>query len=158
MTRGKAKIAWKKVCRPKSKGGLGLKDLGVWNKAMIIRNLWNVATDKNSLWVKWTSTVKLKGKSVWAVNEEASDSWGWKNILKIRDEVRNFIMVTIGNGEKASLIYDNWCEAGILQTFVTHRDLYNVRWKDNMVVKDIVNNGACLWPEEWISNVTFRIF
>ncbi|GJZ07560.1 RNA-directed DNA polymerase, eukaryota, reverse transcriptase zinc-binding domain protein [Tanacetum coccineum] len=39
---------------------------------------------------------------------------------------------------------------GILQSFVTHRDLYNVRWNDSMVVKDIVSNGVCLWPEEWI--------
>ncbi|GJW16459.1 RNA-directed DNA polymerase, eukaryota, reverse transcriptase zinc-binding domain protein [Tanacetum coccineum] len=150
LSRGKAKIAWRKICRPKSQGGLGLKDLGVWNKAMIIKNLWHVVTDKNSLWVQWISTVKLKGKSVWAVNEEVNDSWGWKNILKLRDEVRRFIIVKIGNGEKASLMYDNWCAVGILQSFVTHRDLYNVRWNDSMVVKDIVSNGVCLWPEEWI--------
>ncbi|GJR20749.1 hypothetical protein Tco_0969276 [Tanacetum coccineum] len=108
----KAKVAWKNICRPKSKGGLGLKDLG-------------------------------------AVNEEIYDSWGWKSMLRLRDEVRNFIVMRIGNGEKAFVIYDNWCGTDALQSFITHRDLYNVRWHDRMVVKDIAENGVCVWPAEW---------
>ncbi|GJR54077.1 reverse transcriptase zinc-binding domain-containing protein, partial [Tanacetum coccineum] len=63
-----AKVAWKDICRPKSQGGLGLKDLD-----------------------------------------------------------------------------------GILQTFITHKDLYNVRRNDSMVMKDIVDQSVCLWPEEWIA-------
>ncbi|GKD91081.1 hypothetical protein Tco_1366588 [Tanacetum coccineum] len=38
---------------------------------------------------------------------------------------------------------------GVLQSFITHRDLYNVRWKDDIVVKDIVVNGVCQWPVQW---------
>jgi hypothetical protein len=29
---------------------------------MIAKYLWHVVVDKNSLWVKWVNTVKLKGK------------------------------------------------------------------------------------------------
>ncbi|GJS57654.1 hypothetical protein Tco_0652438 [Tanacetum coccineum] len=57
----------------------------------------------------------------------------------------------IGNGEKASVMYDNWCGAGILQSFITHRDMYNVRWNDNMVVKYIVDNNIYMWLEESIA-------
>lgn len=32
-----AKVAWNKVCQPKTKGGLGLKDLTIWNKANVAR-------------------------------------------------------------------------------------------------------------------------
>ncbi|GJY78192.1 hypothetical protein Tco_0483993, partial [Tanacetum coccineum] len=41
--------------------------------------------------------------------------------------------------------------AGILQSFIAHRDIYNVRRNDSMVVKDIVDNGVCMWLEEWIA-------
>ncbi|GJT13483.1 RNA-directed DNA polymerase, eukaryota, reverse transcriptase zinc-binding domain protein [Tanacetum coccineum] len=58
--------------------------------------------------VKWISTVKLKGRSIWAVSEEVNDSWGWKNILKLRDEVRSLIVMKIANEEKASVMYDNF--------------------------------------------------
>nr|GEV14799.1 protein kinase-like domain, phloem protein 2-like protein [Tanacetum cinerariifolium] len=120
-------VAWKKICRPKSQGGLRLKDLGVSNKAMIVKHLWHVIIHRDSLWVKWICTVKLK------------------------DEVRSSIVMNIGNGEKTFMIYDNWCGDGILQSFITHRDLYNVTRNDSMVVKDIVENGVCMWPEERIT-------
>lgn len=64
---GKAKVAWKYVCRSKIRG-LGLKDLHMWNKAMIVKHLWHVVGDKDSLWVKWITTVKIKGRSVWVVD------------------------------------------------------------------------------------------
>ncbi|GKB65469.1 hypothetical protein Tco_0921655 [Tanacetum coccineum] len=108
VSRGKAKVAWKNVCKPKAMGGLGLKDLE-----------------------------------------------GWKNILKMRDEVRNFMIIRIGNGEKASVIYDNWSGAGILQSFNTNKDIYNARRSSNMVVKDIVEDAQCGWPEEWIVKGSF---
>nr|GEX12125.1 RNA-directed DNA polymerase, eukaryota, reverse transcriptase zinc-binding domain protein [Tanacetum cinerariifolium] len=121
----------------------------LWNQEEMPRG--NIITDKDSLWLKWISIVKLKGRSVWVVNEETSDSWGWKNILRLRDEVRSFIVMKIGNDEKASMMYDNWCGAGILHTFITHMGLYNVRMNYGMVMKDIVEQNLCIWPEEWIA-------
>nr|GEZ50349.1 zinc finger, CCHC-type [Tanacetum cinerariifolium] len=38
------------------------------------------------------------------VNEEEYDSWGWKNIFRLREEVRKFMVIKIGNGEKTSKI------------------------------------------------------
>nr|GEZ55904.1 hypothetical protein [Tanacetum cinerariifolium] len=140
-SKGNAKVAWKNICRPKCQGGLGLKEPSIWNKAMITKHLWNVAMGKESMWVKWISVEKLKGRSVWAINEEANDSWGWKNILKLRNEVRSNFVMKIGNGEKASVVYDNWSDIGILQSFISQRDIYDVRLNANVVVKDFVANG-----------------
>ncbi|GJX63561.1 hypothetical protein Tco_0296461 [Tanacetum coccineum] len=52
LRRGKAKLSWKTVCSPKSQGGRGLRSLDTWNEALLIKNLWNIAAKKNSLWVK----------------------------------------------------------------------------------------------------------
>ncbi|KAK3193242.1 hypothetical protein Dsin_024552 [Dipteronia sinensis] len=35
-----AKISWSDICLPKKEGGLGIKDLSSWNKALMIRHLW----------------------------------------------------------------------------------------------------------------------
>ncbi|KAL9661586.1 hypothetical protein QQ045_026410 [Rhodiola kirilowii] len=45
-------VSWKDVCRPKEVGGLGVKDLSVYNKAMSLGQIWDVLLEKQSLWVK----------------------------------------------------------------------------------------------------------
>ncbi|GKA64593.1 RNA-directed DNA polymerase, eukaryota, reverse transcriptase zinc-binding domain protein [Tanacetum coccineum] len=74
LQRGKAKVAWKEVCQPKMNGGLGLKPLESWNNALLIKHLWNVADKKDSLWVKWISNIKLRGRSVWWSDKPSIDT------------------------------------------------------------------------------------
>ncbi|GKC17012.1 hypothetical protein Tco_1013794 [Tanacetum coccineum] len=114
---------------------------------MIVKHLWHVAIEKNSLWVKWIHIIKLKGRSIWAVNEEEYDSWGCKNILRLRDEVRKFMVIKIGNGEKTSVTYDNWCNVGILQSILTNRDIYNARVSPEIVKISIdeSKNDELVW-------------
>ena len=35
-----AKIAWNNVCKPKGEGGLGFKEMVVWNRAAITKHVW----------------------------------------------------------------------------------------------------------------------
>lgn len=35
-------ISWRMLCKPKEDGGLGLKNLRAWNKALIAKTLWKI--------------------------------------------------------------------------------------------------------------------
>ncbi|GKC20252.1 RNA-directed DNA polymerase, eukaryota, reverse transcriptase zinc-binding domain protein, partial [Tanacetum coccineum] len=67
LARGKAKIAWKTLCRPKSQD------------------------HKESLWVKWVHMIKLNRRGIWEVNVETNDSWIWKALLSLRKKARKHI-------------------------------------------------------------------
>lgn len=108
---------------------------------MISKHLWHVVMDKNFLWVKWISTVKLKCKSVWAVNEDNNDSWSWRNILRLRNEVNDFMVMQVGNGRKASMWFDNWSSIGAMHKFISYRDLYNARLNVETKVADMLEDG-----------------
>ncbi|GJY03500.1 reverse transcriptase domain, reverse transcriptase zinc-binding domain protein [Tanacetum coccineum] len=75
LTKGKAKIVWEHVCKPKDQSGLGIRDLQKWNEILLTKHLWNVAAKKDSLWVKWIHVEKLKGRSFLGVslNKECED-------------------------------------------------------------------------------------
>ncbi|GKB29556.1 hypothetical protein Tco_0868957 [Tanacetum coccineum] len=47
--KGKARVSWKVVCKPKDQGGLGIKLLKQWNEVLMIRQFWKIIEDKNSL-------------------------------------------------------------------------------------------------------------
>ncbi|GKA39075.1 RNA-directed DNA polymerase, eukaryota, reverse transcriptase zinc-binding domain protein [Tanacetum coccineum] len=143
LKRGVAKVAWKTVCTPKSQGGLGLKRLGPWNEALLCKHLWNVATHKESLWVKWVNVVKLKGKSIWEVNPIDGDSGTWKAILSLRSKIKNHVWHKIGDGKSTSM-FDKWNESGTIAEIIPFKKRYEARFDENANVADLINN------EEWI--------
>ncbi|GJZ89174.1 hypothetical protein Tco_0660956, partial [Tanacetum coccineum] len=57
--RGKAKMKWKDVCNLKEHDGLGIKSLHLWNVALMSKNIWNIVSKEDSLWVKWVNSYRL---------------------------------------------------------------------------------------------------
>nr|GEW35860.1 hypothetical protein [Tanacetum cinerariifolium] len=96
--KGKAKVSWKNVCRPKVHGGIGFKPMHKWNAVLLISQLWKLIEKKESLWVKWVSTVKLKGKSIREAEIDNNDSHGWKELIRIRDKIKPYVIFKIGDG------------------------------------------------------------
>ncbi|XP_074298081.1 uncharacterized protein LOC141628893 [Silene latifolia] len=73
-------ISWDTCCLPKEEGGLGIKDVKCWNKALLGKYAWWLATKQDHLWVKWVNHVYLKGKT-WSTYTPPPDcSWSWRKI------------------------------------------------------------------------------
>ncbi|RAL40354.1 hypothetical protein DM860_006424 [Cuscuta australis] len=53
-------VCWEEVCKPKMAGGLGFKNLVYWNQACNQGLLWDIASKKDILWVKWIHNRYLK--------------------------------------------------------------------------------------------------
>ena len=92
------KVAWVDVCVPKKEGGLGIKCIVTWNKACMIRHLWDLARKKDSMWVKWCHTFILQGRCLWAVGVPNDSSWTWRKLMKLREVAWSYIIYKIGNG------------------------------------------------------------
>lgn len=83
-----------------------MKNLQVWNETLLVKQLWNVASKKDTLWVKWISVKKLKGRNLWDVLIESNCSSIWKTLLGMRNKVRNHVWYDIGDGKSVSAWYD----------------------------------------------------
>ncbi|GJW82861.1 hypothetical protein Tco_0156006 [Tanacetum coccineum] len=109
---------------PCMREGLSLRSLKVSNKALMTKHIWNIVTNKESLWVRWIHAVKLRGCSFWAIPLNDADMiWGWRKLLQLRDLVRPYICTKIGNGNKASAWYDLWDIQCPLVQWLTTRDI-----------------------------------
>lgn len=146
MAKGKAKVAWKDVCLPKSEGGLGIKPLFIWNKTLMAFHLWSVVTNRQSLWVKWIHTYRLKGRSFWQVKVPWDASWSWKKILWLRDDFRPFIQSKVGDGKSTWLWYDSWSPAGPLVNYFSSREISAMGCSGKEKVQDCFVNGNWEWP------------
>ncbi|GAV74021.1 hypothetical protein CFOL_v3_17504, partial [Cephalotus follicularis] len=71
---GRGKVKWAEVCKPLKEGGLGINDLKTWNKALLLKQVWDVLTGK-SIWVKWCHAYLLHGSNFWTVAIRGLLSW-----------------------------------------------------------------------------------
>lgn len=150
----KAKVSWSLLCLPKEKGGLSVYDLKAVNDAYLMKNLWNVCTNKEDLWVKWIHTVILKDKAMWETKAKATDSWLWRKTLGVRDKFKDCIGKNLCNGEETSFWHDPWHPWSILS--LKHPELVRkLPINPKAKVSNVLNRGTWTLPfgRGWNSQV-----
>ncbi|GJY15051.1 reverse transcriptase domain-containing protein [Tanacetum coccineum] len=149
LSRGKAKVAWEVVCLPKREGGLGIRRLDHFNKALMTSHIWKLLSLKESLWVKWIHIYKLKGRSFWEIPYRGNMSWSWRKILQLRPIIRPFIWNSIGDGSTTSMWFDTWCNVGPLYNIISARDIARAGFTLASKVRDCVSGDEWCWPSDW---------
>lgn len=96
-----ARVAWETVTTPKAEGGLGLKNILVWNKSCMFKLLWMLFFKTDSVWVAWIQDNVIK-RQVLLGNEGETDSH------------LAFQKVTPGNGYSISFWHSPWLPFGPL--------------------------------------------
>ncbi|XP_062102963.1 uncharacterized protein LOC133813953 [Humulus lupulus] len=81
-------VSWAKVCLPKNEGGLGFRQIQLWNIAAIGKYIWVVASKKDNLWVKWVHNVYIGEMDWWEYSAPNSSSWYWKQVVKIKEKFK----------------------------------------------------------------------
>ncbi|KAF5815287.1 putative RNA-directed DNA polymerase [Helianthus annuus] len=104
-SKGMARVKWEDICMAKCQGGLNISSLKIQNVALMSKHIWNVLSNKDSIWVRWVEKYKLCGKSIWEISETSKDSWSWRQILQHRSLVRDKFCAVIGNGKNDSFMW-----------------------------------------------------
>ncbi|XP_074292159.1 uncharacterized protein LOC141619017 [Silene latifolia] len=82
-------MKWEKCCTPKEEGGLGLKNVHHWNKALLGKYTACLSTKKDHLWVKWVNHVYMKGTEWQDYSPPLDCSWSWKKIVHVKDKFKH---------------------------------------------------------------------
>ncbi|XP_023730361.1 uncharacterized protein LOC111878077 [Lactuca sativa] len=151
IVKGKAKVKWHDICKPKEYGGLGIKNLRRWNDALLAKHIWNVINNKNSLWVQWVRINYIGSRNFWDILQKRSMSWTWKRFLEIMKIFRPHVVSCVGNGRNTSLWHDWWHPISILCTIISRRDWVSNGLSDSSLVSDVLDFDTYSWPVEWVN-------
>nr|XP_043629994.1 uncharacterized protein LOC122601294 [Erigeron canadensis] len=146
---GRAHISRQKVCLPKCEGGLGIRKISDVNISLMASHIWCILCKKNTLWVEWVYSYKLKGTSFWEVKPQAAMSWGWRKLLQLRNIVRPHFISKIGSGEMTSVWYDMWHPKSLLSRLITPREIARNGFSLQSTIKDVISNGVWRWSIAW---------
>ena len=82
-----ALMAWKFVCLPKKKGGLGLPDLKARNSSFIAKQLWSIHLQTDSIWIWWIHHFYLQTHTIWDTPTKKTSSPLWKSIINLKNQL-----------------------------------------------------------------------
>jgi hypothetical protein len=105
---------WSKLTRPKGEGGMGFRDLSLFNQAMLGKQGWCLITRSESL-----CTRVLKGKyfpncTFLEATRKKKSSATWRAILFGRQAMVKGLIKRIGPGDSTNIWSDNWISTSSL--------------------------------------------
>ncbi|XP_074326999.1 uncharacterized protein LOC141664942 [Apium graveolens] len=142
-------MAWKKLCRPKECGGLGVRDLRNFNLAMLAKQGWRLLNETNPLVSAIMKAKYYPQTDLLNTEAGANASYIWRSIMASLRAVKAGTRRKIGNGIDTNVWKMPWIprlEDGYLtsamQNYLGHITVNNLmvtgekRW-DLTMIKDI---------------------
>jgi hypothetical protein len=145
-------VSWSNVCSPIFEGGLGIRNLRIFNRALLGKWLWRNVHEREA-W--WKLIVDAKYGGVWdewcSLDPPRSHGVGlWKNIRKGLSLFCSRTRFILGHGSRIRFWHDVWCgEMTLKEAFPI---LYGIAHdKDALVTAHLVSKGGFLqWDVSFI--------
>jgi hypothetical protein len=115
QAKGSALVAWKKICRPKNQGGLGVLDLGIQNKAILLKNLHQFYNKLDIPWVQLIWNSYYSDGNI--PGNQLVGSFCWKSHLKLVDLFKAMARCNVGDGKSDYFWTDLWQSSCLQQKF-----------------------------------------
>jgi mannosylglycoprotein endo-beta-mannosidase len=128
--------AWSMVCKPKKKGGLGIINLELHNKALLLKQLHKFYLKADIPWVRlvWS----LYGNSVPHARKSTGSFW-WRDVMSLSDAYRSIITCSIKSGQSVLFWKDFWIhDQNLCDVFPR---LFSFTLNEDLSVKEYLNLG-----------------
>jgi hypothetical protein len=106
-----ALISWEKLCKPKTQGGLGIRDPSIMNKVLSAKIWWRWLKKPNDLWAKlWRGKYapNMAERNLIRWNGDNPGSLIWAAAKQNRHLVTNHAFWEIRNGKTTLFWKDSW--------------------------------------------------
>ena len=101
-------VSWGALCKPKSEGGLGFKNLALFNDALLAKQAWRLLHNKDSLFYRIFKSKFFPHGSIMNAPACSQGSYAWKSLLKGREVLKKGLRWHIGTGDLDNLWSDPW--------------------------------------------------
>ena len=146
---GSRKIHWlskEKLIMPKAKGGIGFRDLHLFNKALLARQGWRLMQNPHSLVARLLKAKYFPHKDFLDASIPTNASHVWRSICGATVVLKAGLQWRIGMGSRVKIWKDAW-----LPSPTTHRVLSPICVLDqNAIVDSLIDVETMSWNQSLI--------
>uniref|UniRef100_A0A7N2MU32 Reverse transcriptase domain-containing protein n=1 Tax=Quercus lobata TaxID=97700 RepID=A0A7N2MU32_QUELO len=101
-------VKWEEMTKSKSVGGMGFRDLTMYNDSLLAKQAWRLLHNKTSLFYKVFKARFFPNTTIMEAVDSRMGSYAWKSILRGRDVIQRGATWRVGNGEKINIWQQRW--------------------------------------------------
>jgi hypothetical protein len=137
-------MSWEKMTRPKSHGGIGFRDLRIFNQALLARQAWRLLEHPDSLCARLLKSRYYPSGELTDTVFNQNTSPCWQGIAYGLELLKQGIIWRIDTGTKVRIWHDNWLPRGNHKVLGKANNL-RLRW-----VSDLINPATSTWHESMV--------
>jgi hypothetical protein len=142
-------MSWERMGTSKAKGGLGFRDLEVFNKALLSKQIWRLMQAPDSLAAKILKAKYYPSSSILEANLGNRPSYLWRSFMTAQPVLKNGLQWRVGNGNKIKVWNDKW-----LPRPTTYKPISPRRLLDQQAcVSELINQTTRTWNTGLISEI-----
>ena len=141
-------VSWEKMCRRKEEGGLGYRDLHLFNLAMLAWQGWRILQNPDSLCAQLLRAKYVTNGSLMQASEGPGISYTWRSIVCGFQALQKGLIWWIGDGMQIKIWEDPWISNGITRRPITPWGQTVLTW-----VADLLHPDTGSWDEDQVRDV-----
>ncbi|XP_074369747.1 putative mitochondrial protein AtMg00310 [Apium graveolens] len=141
--RGIKWLAWDRLCNAKEDGGLGFKNLKLFNIVMLAKQGWRLLNNANPLVTSLMKARYFPHTDFLNAKLGANPSYTWRSILEAQDVIKQGCRKRIGDGQSTNIWEVPWlpCRANGYLTSTAYPELKEA------LVENLMEVGKSKWDK-----------
>ena len=142
-------IKWLELTKSKLDGGMGFRDLALFNDLLLAKQTWRLLHNKDTLFYKIFKTRFFPHCSFMEAKDSASGSYAWKIILKGREVIEMGSRFRVGNGKNIKIWQHHWLP-------IKHPPLVTspiIESMEDVTVDCLIDENTGKWDAEMLEGI-----
>lgn len=142
-------IAWNKITASRKEGGLGIRDMYAFNKALLAKQAWRLMTCPTTLLARVYKAKYYRKVDFMEAECYKTSSYAWRSIIQTQPLISQGTKWIVGDGERIRFWEDKWLPQQYTLTPKTPRAYPN----PHLRIKDLFIPGTKTWDEQKLRNL-----
>ncbi|XP_074289571.1 uncharacterized protein LOC141614725 [Silene latifolia] len=139
-------VAWESMCREKAKGGMGFRDFGKFNLALLAKQAWRLTCNEESLMVRVLKGRYFPSCSFMDAEVGNNSSYTWRSICDAKQVMGLGVRRRVGDGKGTRVWLDPWIPGTSSRCVISPRGAFDLEMK----VDELMVEGEARWDRNKI--------
>jgi len=144
-------VSWERLCLSKAEGGLGFRDIEVFNQALLAKQTWRILQNPDCLFARLMKSRYFQWDDFLNANITSRPSYAWRSILHGRELLCKGLRKMVGNGKSLNVWIDSWIYDNGLRAPLIKNPIINI----DLMVEDLIDVEARGWDRDILEELFY---